>query len=64
VEACEAEGQQGGAAPVGKEAEVADADEALGEQMKMPGWIMFRMSLFGGWVHKPGWHGRPTDEWR
>jgi len=22
-----------------------------------PGGITFRMSLFGGWVQKPGWHG-------
>ena len=34
VESGEAPWQQGGAASVGEEAEVADADEALGEQVK------------------------------
>jgi len=34
VESGEASWQQGGAPSVGEEAEVADADEALGEQMK------------------------------
>jgi len=34
VESGEAPWQQGGAPSVGKEAEVADADEALGEQVK------------------------------
>ena len=34
VESGEAPWQQGGAASVGKEAEVADADESLGEQVK------------------------------
>jgi hypothetical protein len=34
VESGEAPWQQGGAPSVGEEAEVADADEALGEQVK------------------------------
>ena len=34
VKSSEAPWQQGGAASVGEEAEVADADEALGEQVK------------------------------
>ena len=34
VECCEAKGQQSGAPPVGEEAEVADTNEALGEQMQ------------------------------
>ena len=34
MESVEAPWQQGGAPAVGEEAEVADADEALGEQVK------------------------------
>ena len=34
AECCEAKWQESGAPPVGEEAEVADADEALGEQMQ------------------------------
>jgi hypothetical protein len=34
VESSEASWQQGGARSVGEETEVADADEALGEQVK------------------------------
>ncbi len=34
AQCCEAQRQEGGASAVGKETEVADTDEALGEQMQ------------------------------
>jgi hypothetical protein len=49
MEQLAAEGQQGGAAAVGEEAEVADADEAAGEQVQEEA----AQELLGGQGHEP-----------
>jgi hypothetical protein len=40
-----------------KQQELPGSKLLLLQPSSTPGWIAFRMNIFGGWVQEPGWHG-------